>query len=331
MQRYHFSQFSDTARLLKLKQTGANRISVCIPTLNEAETIGEIVGSTIEKLMDQVPLVDEILVIDSGSKDGTREIAAAAGAKVYLSSEIAPHHGTHLGKGENLWKALHAATGDLICYIDGDISNFHPGFITGLIGPLLTNPALDYVKAYYERPLDRGDSTLATGGGRVSEILIRPLLSLFYPELASILQPLSGEYAGRRSVLESLSFPVGYGVEIAHLIDLTQAGKLANVAQTDLVKRVHRNRDDDELGTMAFAILRVVMRRLERDGKLKLTSILPDLYQSWLIDGESVQSISRRIPEPERPPMSVTSGRGVIPNEPPGSPCLAGAHQISSL
>ncbi|MEO7100819.1 MAG: glucosyl-3-phosphoglycerate synthase [Luteolibacter sp.] len=304
MQRFHHSQFADFARLTELKRSTGQRISVCIPTLNEAETIGEIVSTIRSTLMENAGLVDEILVIDSSSNDDTRAIAEAAGAKVHLSSEIAAAHGTHLGKGENLWKALHVATGDIICYIDGDISNFHPGFVTGLIGPLLTDPEIDYVKAFYERPLDRGESTLASSGGRVSEILIRPLLSLFYPELSCILQPLAGEYAARRSILEALPFPTGYGVEIAHLIDLASTGKLGNIAQTDLVKRIHRNRDDDELGHMAFAILRVVLRRLERDGKLTLVSPLPDLYQSWLIDGENIHPVSRTIPEPERQPMN---------------------------
>lgn len=299
--RFHHSQFADGGELEALKNS--QRISVCIPTLNEAETIGGIVSIIRTSLMEDAGLVDEILVIDSGSNDGTREAAAAAGATVHLSAEIAARLGTHTGKGENLWKALHVATGDIICYIDGDISNFHPGFVTGLVGPLLADAGIDYVKAFYERPLDRGESTLASSGGRVSEILIRPLVSLFYPQLSVILQPLAGEYAARRSVLETLPFPTGYGVEIAHLIDLAAAGKLGAIAQTDLVKRVHRNRDDDELGQMAFAILRVVLRRLERDGKLTLSSPVTDLYQSWLIDGENIEPLSRRIPEPERPPV----------------------------
>jgi glucosyl-3-phosphoglycerate synthase len=303
-QRFHYQQFADVNRLLALKNS--HLISVCIPTLNEAETIGGIVSSIRSGLMENHGLVDEILVIDSGSTDGTLARARDAGATALLSSEIAPHHGSHLGKGENLWKALHVATGDIICYIDGDISNFHPGFVAGLIGPLLTDNTIGYVKAFYERPLDRGESTLSTGGGRVSEILIRPLISLFYPELSFILQPLAGEYAARRSLLESLPFPTGYGVEIAHLVDLAAAGKLANIAQTDLVKRVHRNRDDDELGHMAFAILRVLIRRLERDGKLTLTETLPDLYQSWILEGGNIRPTSRRIPEPERTPISQT-------------------------
>jgi glucosyl-3-phosphoglycerate synthase len=299
MQRFHHRQFTDVNALVASKKS--QRISVCIPTLDEAETIGPIVSIIRDALVRDHAFVDEILVIDSGSSDGTREIAAEAGALVHLASDISPAEETHLGKGENLWKALHVSTGDIICYVDGDISNFHPGFITGLTGPLLTHPEIDYVKAYYERPLAYGDESHSTGGGRVSEILVRPLISMFYPELAGILQPLSGEYAARRKTLESLAFPVGYGVEIAHLIDLYQSGKIDRVAQTDLVKRIHRNRDDDELGSMAFAILRVVLRRLERDGKISLANPLPELYQSWSGAGGGLQFNSKLIPEPERP------------------------------
>jgi glucosyl-3-phosphoglycerate synthase len=305
MLRFHHRQFADIEALAALK-TGS-RISVCIPTLNEAETIGAIVETIRSRLMDEVPLIDELLVIDSNSSDATRSIANNAGAQVFRSADIAPETGSHTGKGENLWKALHATTGDIVCYLDGDIANFHTGFVTGLIGPLLNNSEIDYVKAYYERPLTQGDALHSTGGGRVSEILVRPLISLFYPELSGILQPLSGEYAARRSVLESLAFPTGYGVEIAHLIDLAQDGKTGRIAQTDLVKRIHRNRDDGELGDTAFAILKVVLRRLERDGRLTLASQLTDFHQRWLIDEESVRKIAKRIPEPERPPLRQTA------------------------
>ncbi len=286
------------------------RISVCIPTLDEADTIGAIVTIIHEALVVRHGLVDEILVIDSGSTDSTRETAAAAGATVYQSADIRPDLGSHIGKGENLWKALHAATGDIICYVDGDISNFHPGFITGLVGPLLGDPEIDYVKAFYERPLGQGDDFQANGGGRVSEILVRPLISLFYPELTGIFQPLSGEYAARRTTLEALEFPTGYGVEIAHLIDLAVAGKLGRIAQTDLVRRVHRNRAEHELGSMAFALLKVIFRRLGRDGKLTLANPLPDLYQSWAIDGDAIQLLSKVIPEPERPAINPSPKRG---------------------
>jgi glucosyl-3-phosphoglycerate synthase len=296
--RFHHRQFADVTALLALK--GTQRISVCIPTLNEAATIGPIVSTIREELGH---LVDEILVIDSDSIDATCKVAKAAGASVFLATDILPGKPSYVGKGENLWKALQVATGDIICYIDGDISDFHTGFITGLVGPLLEYSGIDYVKAFYERPLAYGDEFHSTGGGRVSEILVRPLISLFYPELSFVIQPLSGEYAARRSTLESLSFPIGYGVEIAHLIDLARAGKIPRIAQTDLVKRIHRNRDDDELGSMAFAILRVVLRRLERDGKISLTTPLPDLYQFWSVSDENAEPRSKIIPEPERPPL----------------------------
>lgn len=301
MRHHHHRQFQDIGALVELKRT--HRITVCIPTLNEADSIGPIVASIRHHLMGSAPLVDELLVIDSGSTDATRSLAAAAGAQVHLSAAIAPELGSHLGKGENLWKALHIATGDLICYIDGDIRNFHPGFVTGLVGPLLADPAVDYVKAFYERPLSRGDDLHPTGGGRVSEILVRPLLSLFYPELCAILQPLAGEYAARRPLLETLAFPTGYGVEIAHLIDLAATGKLGHIAQTDLEQRVHRNRGDAELGRMAFAILRVVLRRLERDGRLTLTNPLPDLHRAWSFHDPDPREILTVITEPERPPL----------------------------
>jgi glucosyl-3-phosphoglycerate synthase len=299
--RFHHRQFADVNALSQLKKS--QRISVCIPTLNEAETIGPIVSLIHNHLVIETGFIDEIIVIDSNSTDGTSEIAEAAQAKVYQSSDISPQANSSLGKGENLWKALQVASGDIVCFIDGDISNFHTGFITGLCGPLLTDPNIDYVKAFYDRPLAYGDEFHSTGGGRVSEILIRPMISLFYPQLVGIIQPLAGEYAARRETLESLAFPVGYGVEIAHLIDLAQAGKLSRIAQTDLVQRIHRNRNDNELGSMAFAILRVIFRRLERDGKLSLATALPDLFQFCSVGGDCAEIHSKNIPEPERPPI----------------------------
>ncbi len=299
---FHHSAFSDAASLALLKN--GRRISVCIPTLNESATIAEIVSTIRRELMAGVDLIDEVLVIDSSSTDDTRELATAAGATVYLSSEIAASHGTHQGKGENLWKALHVATGEIICYVDGDISNFHPRFVTGLVGPLLTDDSFDYVKAHYERPIGKGIDLRPNGGGRVSEILIRPLLSLFYPELTAIFQPLSGEYAARRELLESLSFPTGYGIEIAHLIDIAASGKLSRIAQTDLDQRVHRNRTDEELGKMSFAILRTIVSRLKSEGRVSADVSIPDLYRTWNHDGDAPVGIATSVSEPERPPIS---------------------------
>ncbi len=314
MQRFHHQQFADAEALVAAK--AGRRVSVCIPTLDEQETIGGIVRTVRRELIERAPLVDEILVIDSGSSDQTRDIAAGEGARVFQSAGIAPQTGSHQGKGENLWKALHVASGDLVCYLDGDIANFHAGFVTGLVGPLLANPEISYVKAYYERPLSQGDALHSSGGGRVSEILVRPLISMFYPELSPVLQPLSGEYAARRDLLETLAFPTGYGVEIAHLIDLSQRGLLGGLAQTDLVKRVHRNRDDGELGDTAFAILQVMLRRLQRDGKLALARPPADLHHRWIIEASGPRPVSKHIPEPERPPLRPAN---------PGSPACHAA------
>lgn len=304
MQRFHHKNFADVRRLLDLKQAAGQQITVCIPTLNEAETIGAIVHRIRRELVEHVALVDEILLVDSGSTDATAEIAAAEGAVVFASAAIAPESGTYPGKGENLWKALHVARGSILCYIDGDIMNFHSGFVPGLVGPLLENAEIDYVKAFYERPLAFGGTPHATGGGRVSEILVRPFISLFYPDLVEFLQPLAGEYAARRGLLESLAFPVGYGVEIAHLIDMARDGALGRIAQVDLEKRIHRNRDDGDLGDTAFAILRVMLRRLERDGRLALAGVLPENHLRWLIDENGIERITRHLPEPERPPLA---------------------------
>ncbi|MFD0895917.1 glucosyl-3-phosphoglycerate synthase [Luteolibacter ambystomatis] len=301
MKIFHHSRFHDSGALAALKRNHGLRVSVCIPTLDEADTIGVIVSCIRKELMDTHGVVDEVIVIDSGSTDATRDLARAAGADVYLSAEIAPESGTFRGKGENLWKALHVATGDLICFVDGDIANFDPHFVTGLVGPLLEDPSLCYVKAFYERPLDHPQGFRPTGGGRVTEILVRPLLSLFYPELTAFLQPLSGEYAARRETFRSLLFPCGYGVELAHLIDLSRTIGPDAMAQTDLDQRHHRNRSDEELGRMAFGILQVLFRRLERDGKLTLASSLPEILQTWHFDGLNLAAEATAIPEPERP------------------------------
>jgi glucosyl-3-phosphoglycerate synthase len=298
---FHHTRFSHADELAAIKRGRKLTVSVCIPTLNEAETIRSIVRSIREKLMERHELVDELWVIDSGSTDGTLEIAAEAGATVRLATEIQPDGIDCRGKGENLWKALHVAKGDLVCFVDGDIANFTPRFVTGLLGPLLIDPEIDYVKAFYERPFTGPRGFHPTGGGRVSEILVRPLLSLFYPELTAFLQPLAGEYAARREVFESLPFPTGYGVELAHLIDLAKLGKLPATAQVDLDERVHRNRSDEELGRMAFGILQILFRRLERDGKLSLSAPLPEMLRAWQFDGTALTELARAAPEPERP------------------------------
>ena len=210
---FHHSVFWDLIKLVEEKEKKGLKISLCIPTLNEEKTIGKEVLILRSELMERYPLVDEFAVIDSGSEDKTLEVAQNYGADVYLASDILPEVGNKRGKGENLWKAIHQLKGDIICYVDADISNIHPRFVYGLVAPLIHRDEITYVKAFYDRPLNYSTGLRPSGGGRVTEILIRPLFSLFYPELSNVIQPLSGEYAARREVLEQIPFPIGYGVE----------------------------------------------------------------------------------------------------------------------
>jgi glucosyl-3-phosphoglycerate synthase len=297
---FHHRQFSDVRELARLKEQQRLRVSLCIPTLNEARTIGAVTAA-LRPLRDDVGLLDEIAVIDSDSQDQTLALAAAAGADVYLAADILPAMGRGCGKGENLWKAVHQLQGDLLVFIDGDVANMHPRFVAGLVGPLLRQPEIGYVKACYQRS-DRaidadGD---VSDGGRVTEILVRPLLSLHFPELTGMIQPLAGEYAARRSLLEQLAFPVGYGVELAHLIDLWTKHGLSVFAQTDMDQRRHRRRSNQELGRMAAALLQTFNRRLAQpDG----ADYAASLQQFTRTDGEWLRQ-SRRIVEFERPPLA---------------------------
>jgi glucosyl-3-phosphoglycerate synthase len=236
---------------------GDHTISVCIPARNEAATVGTIVGAIREHLAsDDRPFVDEILVIDDRSDDGTAAIAAAAGATVVQVSDILPGYGPGRGKGNVLWKSVAASRGDLIVWIDADLTSFTPACVTGLVGPLLTDPSIAMVKGYYERPEIGG-----TGGGRTTELMARPLLATLFPHLTSVRQPLGGEYAARRNVLEQVPFSTGYGVETGLLIDIAALVGLDRLAQVDLGVRVHRNRPLDELSVQAMEILHVALRR----------------------------------------------------------------------
>jgi len=299
----HHSQFWDLRRLVEMKEQQGLSISLCLPALNEEKTIGQEIVILKAELSDRYPLLDEIAVIDSGSTDKTCEIAATFGADVYISSEQLTEEGSHHGKGENLWKALYLLTGDIIVYIDADIKNIHPRFVYGLVGPLIQDPEVHYVKAFYDRPIAYSGVLRPTGGGRVTEILIRPLFSLFYPELAAILQPLSGEYAGRRSILERIPFPVGYGVETSMLIDIYQRLGLDAFAQTDLDQRVHRNQETIALGRMAFGVLRTFMSRLTRDQIVQLHSDLPGIMRQYEVADGTYRQLQYQIEEIERQPM----------------------------
>ena len=300
---FHHSAFWDLKHLVKEKEKQGLKISLCIPTLNEAGTIGKEIVIFKSELMSRYPLLDEIAVIDSGSTDATCEVAASFGADVYLASEILPEMAEKNGKGENLWKAIYQLGGDIIIYVDADIKTIHARFAYGLAAPLIYRPEIKYVKAFYERPIAFSREVRPAGGGRVTEILVRPLFSIFFPELAAIIQPLSGEYAVRREVLEQIPFPIGYGVETSHLIDVYNKWGMAAFGQTDLDQRVHRNQATRDLGRMAFGILRTFLSRAESLGIVKNLPDMSPILRQFQVQKNAYEQLEYEIPVEERPPM----------------------------
>jgi glucosyl-3-phosphoglycerate synthase len=300
---FHANEFSDLNYLLTLKKEQNVTISLALPALNEEETVGRVIRTAKNILMSRVPLLDEIVLIDSNSTDRTRQIAEKIGVPVHIHQHTLPRYGARKGKGEALWKSLYCTSGDIIIWIDTDIVNIHPRFIYGLIGPLLLRPEIDFVKGYYRRPLKVGNKMQAGSGGRVTELTARPLLNLFYPELSGIVQPLSGEYGGRRKVLEKLPFFSGYGVEIGLLIDMLEKFGVRSIAQVDLLERVHHNQPLEALSKMSFAIIQAVIRKLEgKYGQNMLENVNKTMkmirheQDRFFLDIEEIA-------EGERPPM----------------------------
>ena len=280
------------------------RVSVVLPAHNEQSTVGAIVAAIRRDLMEAVPLVDELVVIDSHSTDRTAEVARRAGARVVHQSAVLPELGDRRGKGEALWKSLQVTTGDVIAFVDADLRDFDTQFVVGLLGPLLSHPGLSFVKAFYDRPLANGDTVHPTGGGRVTELVARPLLNLHWPVLAGLVQPLAGEYAARRSVLERIPFVSGYGVEIAMLIDVVEELGLDAMAQVDLGVRRHRNSDDAALGRMGAQVHLAMLSRLERHGRVVLADeVVPRLTQ-FVREQGGFSSVTTDVSITERPPMA---------------------------
>lgn len=261
---FHADEFADLNHLLALKQERGMTISLALPALDEEQTVGEVIRVVQRACMEKVPLLDEIVLIDSNSVDRTREIAAELGVPVFIHQEILPQYGVRRGKGEALWKSLFVTHGDILIWVDTDVTNFHPRFIYGQLGPLLQRTKMQFVKGFYRRPLKVGKELKSGRGGRVTELMARPLLNLFYPELSGIVQPLSGEYGGRRDLLEQLPFSSGYGVEIGLLIDVLEKVHLGAISQVDMVERIHRNQSLERLSKMSFAIAQTFFGKLER-------------------------------------------------------------------
>ncbi|SMD15949.1 glucosyl-3-phosphoglycerate synthase [Kibdelosporangium aridum] len=270
---------------------GDRTVSVVLPALDEEETVGEVVR-TVRPLLGS--LVDEIIVMDSGSTDRTAEAALAAGARVVRREDVVPELEPLPGKGEVLWRSLAATTGDLIVFLDADLVDPDPAFVPALLGPLLTED-VHLVKGFYRRPLRLETEDYGTGGGRVTELLARPLLNALRPELSGLVQPLGGEYAGTREFLESVSFAAGYAVEIGLLLDAHSEYGLNAIAQVNLGVRKHRNRNLLQLGVMASQILGAVLRRCDIDGSTELTQFV-QVAGEWLPD-------TKRIEVADRPPM----------------------------
>ena len=299
------AEFDDVRRLAALKQQQGLTISLALPTLNEEATIGEIIALTRRALVEEVPLLDEIVLIDSGSEDRTREIAAEHGIPVYVHQQILPQYGAFVGKGEALWKSLHVLAGDIVAWVDTDIRNFHPRFVYGILGPLLREPRLVYSKGFYRRPIRQGEELVSAGGGRVTELMARPLLNMFYPELSGMVQPLAGEYAARRAAIEQAPFFTGYGVETGLLIDLLERHGLGALAQVDLQQRIHRNQELLPLSKMSFAIAQVVIRRLEQRQRVHLLEpVNQNLKLIRYAEQEGFHLELREIRDHERPPMA---------------------------
>jgi len=300
---YHANEFADLERLLEHKKKLGVTISLALPALNEANNVGNVIRAVKGALMDNIPLLDEIVLIDSNSTDQTREIAASLGLPVHIHQKLLPNYGARVGKGEALWKSLQVTHGDIVLWIDTDIVNIHPRFVYGVLGPLLFDPRVQFVKGFYQRPLKSGEVLEKGGGGRVTELTARPLLNLYYPELSGVIQPLSGEYGGRRKALEQLHFFSRYGVEIGLLIETFEKFGLSAIAQVDLLERVHHNQSLEALSKMSFQIHQAVMRRLENRYGQRILEDVNKTMKLIRFEGGNYYLEVEEVAERERPPM----------------------------
>jgi glucosyl-3-phosphoglycerate synthase len=302
--------------LLEAKRHDLTRISVVIPARDEERTIADVVGSLRAAAADRIPLVDEVVVIDSDSADQTAAAAARAGATVHRARDIAPELGGFAGKGEALWKSLLVTKGDLLVFVDADLTQWGPHFVTGLLGPLLADPGVRLVKGFYARVAAGTDGSVSTEGGRVTELVARPLLSLWWPELSGVVQPLAGEWAARRELMEALPIPVGYGVELSTLLDTAARFGLDSIAQVDLGSRAHKHQSVHDLALMAAELLVVAERRrpLKEAGELsgRPVPIEPRLQQ-FAREGDRGATDSPARPGSRAPAGGQPDGPGAQP------------------
>ena len=301
---HHWSQWS-LPDLLERKAAAGTRVSLVLPARDEAATVGVLVSRLREALVEEAPLVDQLVVIDSDSQDDTSAAAAAAGAEVHRAAEVRPDLGSAPGKGEALWKSLFVTTGDLLVFMDADLLDWGPHFVPGLLGPLLTDPGVHLVKGCYQRPVlagGPGGEDVQEQGGRVTELLARPALALLFPALAGVAQPLAGEWAVRRDLMTTLRVPTGYAVDLAALVDTVLALGLDAVAQVDLGRRAHHHQALADLGPMAVQCLAALQSRAG------MTPTDPVLLRQFRPTPEGTTSAVREVPLTERPPAAAFLG-----------------------
>jgi glucosyl-3-phosphoglycerate synthase len=250
----------------RLRTAREETISVCVPAREEAATIAGVVAPLVA--LREARVVDQVVVLDDDSRDGTGAIAAELGAEVLRPAGLLPDFGAVLGKGDAMWRALSVLRGELVCFVDADSEDFGAHFACGLLGPLVCEPGVRFVKGFYRRPFKNGGAVSPTGGGRVTELTARPLLAAFYPQLAAVRQPLAGEFAARRELLERMAFSTGYAVEMGLLLDVWAHAGSDALAQVDLDSRQNRHQRLEALTPMAAAVLGAVTSRLRREGRL---------------------------------------------------------------
>lgn len=293
----------DATTLVEHLRAKGETVAVVVPARDESATVGDVVTGLRRELVEQVPLVSELVVVDSDSTDDTTAVAADAGATVHRAADIAPHLGAHPGKGEALWKSLFVTSADLLVFVDADLTQWGPHFVTGLVGALTADPRTQLVKGWYDRVMDVPGRAPSTEGGRVTELVARPVIDLWWPELAGVVQPLAGEWAARRSLMESLTVPTGYGVEIASLLDTHTRHGLDAIAQVDLGSRAHRHQRDHDLAVMAAELLVVVHAR--RHGEPVDVTVASETLEQFTREGGWR---TRAVPLRQRPPAATQPG-----------------------